>query len=264
MESLKDILIPELYQAGKIILSAHDVENGEGNVKVKPGDANFVTVFDVRVQEFLIDKMKHIFPNAVFFAEEKENSADDLNEEYCFIIEPIDGTANFMREYRRSSISIAIVSRGEAIFGAVYDPYLNELFYAEKGKGAFLNDGQINVSSRPMNVAIAAMGTAPYYKKELGDATFGIGRELYDLGADMRRAGSAAIDLCYVAAGRHDLFFEMRLSPWDFAAAQLIVKEAGGFVSDIYGKAVDLSKPCPVIAANKKIYGILLEVTKKY
>ena len=169
-----------------------------------------------------------------------------------------------MREYKRSSISLALVSRGEAIFGAVYDPYLNELFYAENGKGAFLNGVRINVSNRSVNTAIAAMGTAPYYKKELGDATFGLGRELYDLGADMRRAGSAAIDLCYVAAGRHDLFFEMRLSPWDFAAAQLIVKEAGGMVSDIYGEALDLSKPCPVIAANREIYGILLEVTKKY
>jgi myo-inositol-1(or 4)-monophosphatase len=108
------------------------------------------------------------------------------------------------------------------------------------------------------------MGTVPYYKKELGGATFAIAKELYDMGADMRRAGSAAIDLSYVAAGRNDLFFELILSPWDYAAAQLIVKEAGGIVSDIYGNEVDVTKPCSVIAANREIYDILLGVTEKY
>lgn len=264
MKELKDIIIPELYEAGKIMLSAHDVETVEGNVKVKPGDANFVTVYDLKVQEFLIGRMKELFPSAAFFAEEKENSAEDIQKQYCFIIDPIDGTANFMHEYKRSSISLALFSYGEAVFGAVYDPYLNELFYAERGKGAYLNGKRLQVSSRKIDVAIAAMGTVPYYKKELGGATFAIGKELYDMGADMRRAGSAAIDLSYVAAGRHDLFFELRLSPWDFAAAQLIVKEAGGIVSDMYGNEADVTKPCSVIAANREIYDILLGVTEKY
>jgi myo-inositol-1(or 4)-monophosphatase len=264
MKELKDMIIPEIYEAGKIMLSAHDVENVEGNVKVKPGDANFVTVYDLKVQEFLIGRMKELFPNAEFFAEEKENSAEDVQKQYCFIIDPIDGTANFMHEYKRSSISVGLYSYGEAVFGAVYDPYLDEMFYAEKGKGAYLNGKRLHVSSRKIDVAIAAMGTVPYYKKELGGATFAIAKELYDMGADMRRAGSAAIDLSYVAAGRNDLFFELILSPWDYAAAQLIVKEAGGIVSDIYGNEVDVTKPCSVIAANREIYDILLGVTEKY
>ena len=264
MSELKNILIPALREAGKIMLSAHDVESVDGNVKIKPGDANFVTVYDLKVQEFLIRRVKELFPDATFFAEEKENSAEDVQKEYCFIIDPIDGTTNFMHEYRRSAISLALVSRGEAVFGAVYDPYLDELFCAEKGNGSYLNGKRLQVSSRPMNVAVAAMGTAPYYKHELGEATFAIGKELYDLGADMRRAGSAALDLSYVAAGRHDLFFELRLSPWDFAAAQLIVKEAGGIVSDMYGNDVDLSKPCSVISANRVIYDELVGITRKY
>lgn len=264
MKELKDIIIPELYEAGKIMLSAHDVENGAGNVKVKPGDANFVTVYDLKVQEFLIGRMKALFPNAAFFAEEKENSAADVQKQYCFIIDPIDGTANFMHEYKRSSISLALFSYGEALFGAVYDPYLDEMFYAEKGKGAYLNGKPLHVSNRKIDVAVAAMGTVPYYKKELGGATFAIAKEIYDMGADMRRAGSAAIDLSYVAAGRNDLFFELVLSPWDHAAAQLIVKEAGGIVSDMYGNELDVTAPCSVIAANREIYGILLGVTEKY
>ena len=150
------------------------------------------------------------------------------------------------------------------MFGAVYDPYLDELFYAEKGKGAYLKDKRLHVSNRKIDVAVAAMGTVPYYKKELGGATFAIAKELYDMGADMRRAGSAAIDLAYVAAGRTDLFFELVLSPWDYAAAQLIVKEAGGIVSDMYGNELDVTAPCSVIAANREIYDILVGVTGKY
>ena len=261
---VKDILVPIIYEAGKIMLSAHDVEGGEGSVKEKQGDTNFVTVYDVKVQEYLIGKIKERFPEATFFAEEKENSAEDIQKDRCFIIDPIDGTTNFMHEYKRSSISVALVSHSEAVFGAVYDPYLGELFYAEKGKGAFLNGKPIKVSNRSISVAVAAMGTVPYYKKELGAATFGIGKELYDLGADMRRGGSAAIDLSYLAVGRHDLFFELRLSPWDFAASQLIVREAGGIVSDMYGNPLDLSKPSSVIAANSEIYDTLVGITKKY
>jgi hypothetical protein len=148
-----------------------------------------------------------------------------------------------MHEYKRSSISLALYSYGEALFGAVYDPYLDEMFYAERGKGAYLNGKRMQASSRKIDVAIAAMGTVPYYKKELGGATFAIAKELYDMGADMHRAGSAAIDLAYVAAGRNDLFFELVLSPWDFAAANLMIKEAGGVVSDIYGNEIDVTKP---------------------
>ena len=264
MKELKDIILPEIYEAGRIMLSAHDVENGEGNVHTKPGDANFVTVYDLKVQEFLIGRMKELFPSAEFFAEEKENSAEDVQKEYCFIIDPIDGTANFMHEYRRSSISVGLYSYGEALFGAVYDPYLDEMFYAERGKGAYLNGKRLHVSSRKIDVAIAAMGTVPYYKKELGETTFAIAKELYDMGADMRRAGSAAIDLSYVAAGRNDLFFELVLSPWDYASAQLIIKEAGGIVSDMYGNEIDVTKPGSVIAANREIYDTLVGVTRKY
>ena len=136
------------------------------------------------------------------------------------------------------------------------------MFCAEKGSGAELNGKPIRVSERPIEVAIAAMGTTPYYKKELGGLTFALGKAMYDLGADMRRGGSAAIDLCYVAAARHDLFFEMILSPWDFCAAQLIVKEAGGKVSMADGKELTLDAPCSVIGANGVIYPTLLEVAR--
>ena len=263
MTSTSEKIISLMREAGKIMLDAHDVESGD-NVSVKAGDANFVTVYDIRVQSFLIEQLQKLFPTAYFFSEEKENSEKGLENEYCFIIDPIDGTANFMRDYRRSSISVALISRGEAVFGAIYDPYLNEMFYAEKGKGAYLNEKAISASSRSLEVAIAAMGTSPYYKKELGEVTFSLGKELYMLGADIRRAGSGAMDLCYLALGRHDLFFEMRLSPWDFAAAQLIATEAGAIVSKADGEPLTLGAPCSVIGANPVIYPTLLELSKKY
>ncbi len=261
METVKEKILPVIYEAGKIMLSAHDIESGD-NVKAKAGDANFVTVFDVRVQDFLIKTFSTLFSGAKFFAEEKENSADDLESEYCFIIDPIDGTANFMHEYRHSAISVALVSHGEVVFGAVYDPYLDEMFCAEKGKGAMLNGRAIHVSDRSIEVSLLAMGSAPYYKRELGGKTFALGKALYDLGADIRRGGSAAIDLCYLAAARHDLFFEFMLSPWDFAAAQLIIKEAGGIISTAEGDSLCLCAQCSVIAANKVIYPTLLKTAK--
>ena len=184
--------------------------------------------------------------------------------EHCFIIDPIDGTTNFIHDYRHSCISLAMFSKGEAVFGAVYDPYLKEFFRAEKGKGAYLNDIPMKVSSRKMSEAVVAYGTSPYYKSTLSEKTFELTKELFGKCADIRRCGSAALDLAYTAAGRNDLFFEFLLSPWDVAAGYLLITEAGGVISDMQGSKIDFSAPCPVIAANPSIYPELLEITKKY
>ena len=251
-----------IRKAGKIVLSAHDIDNSD-TVKEKAGDAaNMVTLYDVAVQDFLIEEIKKIIPDATFIAEEKENESEMLLGEHCFIIDPIDGTANFIHEYKHSCISVAMFSRGEAALGAVYDPYLDEFFSSINGAGAYLNGRSIKVSERDMPHAILAFGTMPYFKEALGEKTFRLAEKLFRQCSDIRRCGSAALDLVYLAAGRNDMFFELSLYPWDVAAAQLIVKEAGGIISDINGNSLDLSGRNAVIAANKVLYPALLEAAK--
>lgn len=255
-------LLPLIRKAGEMIRSAHTDEDRE--VTVKPGSANFVTVHDVRIQNFLIGAIKEILPQAAFIAEEKENDPAVLEQEYCLIIDPIDGTTSFIHDTRHSCVSVAFFSQGKAIFGAVYDPYLDELFHAVCGEGAYLNGRPIHVSSYPFSSALVGYGTAPYYKDTLSEKTFSLCRELFEACADVRRCGSAALDLAYVAAGRFDVFFEMILSPWDIAAGALLVAEAGGTITQMNGESLDFTRPCSVIAANPLCYDSLLKRTKAY
>jgi myo-inositol-1(or 4)-monophosphatase len=140
---------------------------------------------------------------------------------------------------------------------------MDEMFTAEKGNGARLNGRKMSVSERPLGLGIAAYGTSPYYKDSLADKTFGLAKDVFLAASDIRRCGSAALDLAYLAAGRNDMFFELALYPWDIAAAQLIVKDAGGIITDKHGNELDFSRRNPVIAANKRLYPLLLEAIKE-
>lgn len=262
---MEKILTELLREAGKIMLSAHlEEDNSDGAVSEKTGSANFVTKYDVAVQEFLINEIKIAIPSATFIAEEKENDPSMLAGEACFVIDPIDGTKNFINDYRHSCISLAVISKGETVFGAVYDPYQDEMFTAEKGKGTRLNGREVRVSERPMEIGIAAYGTSPYYKDTLADKTFGFAKDIFFAASDLRRCGSAALDLAYLAAGRNDMFFEFILSPWDIAAGALLVTEAGGVVTDICGNPIDLSGTSSVFAANKMIHPEFIKMAEKY
>lgn len=262
---VEKILTELMREAGKIMLSAHlEESNSDGAVSEKTGSANFVTKYDVAVQEFLINGIKENIPNAVFIAEEQENDPSVLSGEACFIIDPIDGTKNFINGYRHSCISLAMISRGEVVFGAVYNPYMDELFTAEKGNGARLNGRKMSVSERPLGLGIAAYGTSPYYKDTLTEKTFGLAKDVFLAASDIRRCGSAALDLAYLAAGRNDMFFEFILSPWDIAAGILLVTEAGGVITDICGNSIDLSAPSSVFAANKIIHPDFIKMAEKY
>jgi len=253
-------LISIIKEAGKIMLGA----DADRRFDSKAGTANFVTAYDVAVQIFLIQKIKELLPEAVFMAEEKENDTAVLNEKYCFIIDPIDGTTNFIHDYKHSSISIAMLSHGETVIGMVYDPYLDELFFAEKGKGAYLNGKAIHVSKNPMELSVVLIGSCPYYKEKLADKTLALTKELFFKTSDFRRSGSAALDLASVACGRCDIFFEFQLSPWDFAAGELLVTEAGGVVTKADGSKTNLEAPCPIFASNGIVHGELIEMAKKY
>ena len=250
-----------MREAGKIMLSADRVER---SVKEKAGSANFVTEYDVAVQNYLIDKISKLLPEAYFFAEEKENDVDIEQVKYCFVIDPIDGTANFINGYRRSTISVALLCFGEAVFGAIYDPYQKEMFSAIAGKGAFLNGKPIHVSERPLERALIVFGTSPYHKPSLANDTFSLAKELFLVANDLRRTGSAALDLANFAAGRSDIFFECLLQLWDIAAGCLIVKEAGGIVTDLAGRPISMRGASSVLAASEHLRSSILKITEKY
>ena len=263
LSSVHELICPILTEAGKIMLGATDID-GEGGVSEKPGTANFVTLYDIRVQKYLMKELSARFEDAYFIAEEKENDAESLRHPCCFVIDPIDGTTNFIHSYNHSCISLALLSYGEVIYGAVYDPYLGELFHAEKGKGAYLNGKPIKVSQHPMNYALTAFGTAPYCKDTLLEKTFALVSELCRDTADIRRCGSAALDMAYLAAGRNDIFFEFMLSPWDIAAGSLLITEAGGVITDMKGNPISFAEPGSILAATENLHGEVLERTKKY
>ncbi len=233
-------------EAGKIILSAHNQENA---VTAKEGKKNFVTKYDVAVQEFLFTELGKAFPEAEFVGEEGESNLE--SNAWRFIIDPIDGTTNFMQDYRCSCISVALCEENSIIAGVVYNPYTNENFSAEKGKGAYLNGERISVSTRPLSDGLALFGTSPYHPENT-DETFALLRKVFDYSRDIRRSGSAAYDICMVACGRCEVFFEKELQPWDVAAGTLILTEAGGIAENYQGNEIDFSRPQDVIFANPK------------
>lgn len=239
-------IIKTVKEAGKIILSAHNQEN---TVTAKEGKKNFVTKYDVAVQEFLFNELGKAFPDVEFVGEEGENNLE--SNALRFIIDPIDGTTNFMQDYHCSCISVALCQGNETTLGVVYNPYTDEIFSAEKGKGAYLNAEKISVSDRPLSDGLALFGTSPYHPENT-DETFKLLRKVFDFSRDIRRSGSAAYDICMVACGRCEVFFEKELQPWDIAAGTIILKEAGGIAQNFEGKPLDFSKPNDVVFANPK------------
>ncbi len=235
-------------EAGKIILSAH---NQESTITAKEGKKNFVTKYDVAVQDFLFRELGKAFPEAEFVGEEGESNLESRS--LRFIIDPIDGTTNFMQDYRCSCISVALCKENEIIAGVVLNPYSDEIFSAEKGKGAYLNGEKISVSDRPLSDGLALFGTSPYHPENT-DETFALLRKVFDLSRDIRRSGSAAYDICMVACGRCEVFFEKALQPWDVAAGTLILKEAGGIALDYNGNEINFSTPNDVVFANPKAH----------
>lgn len=257
-----EFILPVMEEAARLMLSAHDIDTA---VSVKPGDANFVTAYDVAVEEQLYRELGRLLPDAVFIGEEaEENHTELLRSSLALIIDPIDGTTNFIHDYRYSAISVGVCDHGKAVFGAVYNPYDGRLFHAEAGCGAYVKDTRtgrdcpIRVSSRPLCDALAGFGTSPYYREELTEPTFRAACALFRMTRDVRRSGSAALDLCTVASGSLDVFIEYRLSPWDVAAGTLIVSEAGGIVTRMDGSPVTFDAPGSILAGNPAAYEELL------
>ena len=244
-EQLLENIIHAVRACGTIILNADRTKSG---IDEKAGHANFVTAYDKKVQSELQKRLLEILPEAVFVGEEEDVHAS-VKDGYAFIVDPIDGTTNFIKDYHASAISVGLIKDAKRYMGVVYNPYLDEVYTAVKGKGAFLNGSPIQVSSQPLENGIVIFGTATYYE-EYAKATFDMAYDYYCKALDVRRSGSAALDLCNVAAGRAELFFELRLCPWDYAAGSLIVEEAGGVVTTIDGGELPLNEGCGVLATN--------------
>ena len=244
-EQLLENIIHAVRACGTIILNADRTKSG---IDEKAGHANFFTAYDKKVQSELQKRLLEILPEAVFVGEEEDVHAS-VKDGYAFIVDPIDGTTNFIKDYHASAISVALIKDAKRYMGVVYNPYLDEVYTAVKGKGAFLNGSPIQVSRQPLENGIVIFGTATYYE-EYAKATFDMAYDYYCKALDVRRSGSAALDLCNIAAGRAELFFELRLCPWDYAAGSLIVEEAGGVVTTIDGGELPLNEGCGVLATN--------------
>ena len=221
------------------------------------GKADYVTQVDFSVQAYLKQRLLALAPQAGFLAEEQENP--DYSGKPAWILDPIDGTTNLIHDYRMSAVSLAFYDGREVVFGAVYNPFTEELFTAEKGKGAFLNGKLIRCTgTQAIGSCLAAIGTAPYDKEEAAQ-NFERFQKVFLACQDIRRSGSAALDLCHVACGRIDAYFERHLKPWDYAAGLLLVREAGGCVTDWQGKALDVTRRNDVLATNGKVHAWFLE-----
>ncbi len=230
-------------------------------VLTKSGDANFVTEIDLKVQEIMIKRLKEILPESSIIAEETKANDFSLGK-YTWILDPVDGTTNLMYGYKYSCIALGLVVDASPYAGIVYNPYLKELFTALKGKGAFVNGKPIKVTdNKTLEDSLITIGTSPYDKGK-ADETFRVTKNVFLKCRDIRRSGSAALDICGVAAGRTDGFYEMELRPWDYAAASVILEEAGGCMTDWSGHKLSYIQMHAAIATNGHIHAELMETIK--
>lgn len=221
------------------------------------GAVDLVTDIDTAAQELILKRIRESFPGHGFLAEEqKEKSVDS---EYLWVIDPLDGTTNFAHHYPVFCVSIALVHRGRTIVGVVYDPMREEMFSAQSGRGALMNGRRIKVSSvSDLDKSLLATGF-PYDLRESRSNNIGHFVNFVTRVQGLRRGGSAALDLCYVAAGRFDGFWELKLRPWDVAAGALICFEAGGRVSNFRGGDFDF-RGKETLATNGNIHRQMIEV----
>ena len=238
-----------LLEAGKLLLG--EKEN-KLEIHAKTSQKDLVTQYDTMIQDYITTEIHNLIPNAQFISEESQTGGS-LDADELFIIDPIDGTTNFIHSMRYSAVSVAWYKKGKPYYGIVYNPYSNEIFEAEQGKGAFMNSQRLLIHDSLLQNSIVAFGTSPY-NTETTDLTFELIKEIYGRCQDIRRMGSAALDICQVAAGRIGLYFEAALSLWDYAAAQLILQEAGGILLNFEGSEIKLStQKSSVIVGSKAI-----------
>ncbi len=261
LHPMLNIAIKAARAAGSIInRAALDLEV----LKVgRKGPNDYVSEVDRAAEHIIIQTLLEAYPGHGILAEESGREHGAKNSEYIWIIDPLDGTTNFLHGFPVYAVSIALAYRGQVQQAVVYDPTRNDLFFASKGRGAFLNDRRLRVSKR-LRLADALIGTGfPFRKGDNFKRYVKMFEEVMQSCAGLRRPGAAALDLCYVAAGYYDGFFETGLSPWDVAAGSLMITEAGGLIGNFTGEA-DYLYQREVVAGNPKIYGQLVQMLTPY
>lgn len=221
----------------------------------KKGNSDYVTAVDTAVSKYLKNGLKKLYPDIEFMSEEEECESLGKNR---WILDPIDGTTNLVFDFRLSSVSLGLLLNGKIVFGVVYNPFTEETFSAERGKGAFLNEKRIFVHNRVLSNSLIEFGFGARLKSGM-EKTFKTAQEIFTDCLDIRHICSSALSVCYIAAGRSDGFLEKQLKPWDYAAASLILTEAGGIISDWEGKALQFDESTAVLAGTRNSYDYLLK-----
>lgn len=249
-----------VHEAGKILRAAR--VTGE-SVEQKPGEANFVTDYDVQVQQFLQEKLREMIPEATFFGEENTegNQTGHLSDGFTFIIDPIDGTTNFVFDCQYSCISVAVAWGGALVAGCIYNPYLDQMYMAVRGLGCYLNGRRLKMEDLPVEKTMVGFGCARYNNPNV-DLLFDVVKNLFHRCLAVRSGGSAALDLAKIAAGSHGAYIELLLQPYDYAAAAVMIEEAGGRIVQMDGRPITLDRPCSIVAGTKTAVAQILQTIR--
>jgi myo-inositol-1(or 4)-monophosphatase len=243
-----NVMVKAARAAGNVILR-HMGKLDSLNV-VEKARQDYASEVDASAEAEIIRELRRAFPDYGILGEESGAMGQGRS---TFVIDPLDGTSNYLRGLPHFCVSIAVVENGEPIHGVVFDPLRNELFTASKGAGALLNDRKIRVAERKdLNGALLVTGFPPRERKRLAPQLDAVGK-LLETAEDIRRTGSAALDLAYVACGRADGYFEAGVKSWDFAAGMLLVREAGGRVCDFQGRGEKILDAGQIVAGNLKL-----------
>lgn len=246
----------------EITKSSAEFAKNDFTTTEKGSHINFVTSSDIAVQKFLEEKLTALLPNSAFFGEEGSEAVKSA--EYLWVVDPIDGTVNFSRGISEFAISVGLIKGEKVILGVIYAPARNEMCHAYLGGGAFCNGERISVSERDFSNSLFCTALS-LYNKNYAEKCLDIMREVYGQCVDIRRNGSCALDMCYLARGLGELFFEFRTFPWDYGAGIIILEEAGGIITDLSGEDIKLDRACPIIAANNhENHKKLLEIVRKH
>jgi myo-inositol-1(or 4)-monophosphatase len=243
-----------------VMAGATEIErffNQSFTISNKEGKNNLVTEADHASEKAIIGVIQKYYPHHFILTEESGELAQ--HSEYKWIVDPIDGTINFAHGIPINCVSIGIEQHGEIIMGMVYNPHMNELFFAEKGKGATLNGKSIHVSKETNAMKSCLVTGFPYIYLNMENGPLQVFERFVREGVPVRRLGAAAIDLCWVAAGRFDGFYEHKLEAWDSAAGYLIVEEAGGKVTDLVGNKFSVYQH-RILATNGLIHEEMLSI----
>ncbi|MBT8448402.1 MAG: inositol monophosphatase [Gammaproteobacteria bacterium] len=261
MHPLVNIATKAARRAGTMIYRS--IDNMDKVVVEEKSPNDFVSNIDKRAEKMIIETIQEVYPEHNILAEESGAQVSESDDDTTWIIDPLDGTTNYLYGFPHYCVSIAVKQAGKIQHAVVYDPLKDEIFSASRGQGAVLNGSRIRVNAtKSLKGSFIGTGT-PYRVTDNIDSYMALLKDLMTQCRDIRRPGSAALDLCYVACGRYDGFFEFGLSSWDMAAGSLIIEEAGGIVDDLQGKQ-DYLNSGDIVAATPKLFREFVQLIRRH